>query len=82
MPSSDLLSKGLDSDISATHRRFLKAMEGRLPTMSIETKERYFAVVSALVCKLEADDKSLREILQEMMSEAAGYLLQELGSAS
>jgi hypothetical protein len=81
MHTNDLLSKGLDSDIAAAHRRFLAAMETRLPAMPLETKERYFAILSSLVGKLEMEDKHLREVLQEMMSEAAGYIFQELGAS-
>ena len=78
--SSELLSKGLDSDISAVHRRFMAAMESRLPTMSLETKERYFAVLSALVSKLETQEKNLRQILQEIMSESGAIILQEISA--
>jgi hypothetical protein len=81
MPTNDLLSKGLDSDICTAHRRFLSAMESRLPAMALETKERYFAILSSLVGKLEMEDKHLREVLQEMMAETAGYIFQELGSS-
>ena len=81
MPIDDLLSKGLDSDIRATHRRFLAAMEGRLPAMPVDTKERYFALLSSLVGRLEVEEKPLREILQEVMAEAATYIFQELGSS-
>ena len=80
MPSVDLLSKGLDSDISATHRRFMVAMEQRLPSMSLETKERYFAVLSALVGKLESQEKDLREILSEMVAESAAIIMQEISA--
>jgi hypothetical protein len=81
MPTTELISKGLDRDICATHQRFVTAMEGRLPTMALESKERYFAMLSSLVGKLEIDDKHLRDILQEMMSEAAAFIFQELGSS-
>ena len=64
--------------IIATHRRFVKAMDGRLGSMSAETKERYFAVLSTLVAKLEASEKPMREVMQEMMSEAASVILQEM----
>ena len=67
-----------DRQIVATHRRFVKAMEGRIPAMGLESKERYFAVLSNLVTKLETADKPMREIMQEMMSEAAALILQEL----
>ena len=72
------LQKDLDRQIVATHRRFVKAMDGRLGTMSLESKERYFGVLSTLVAKLETNEKPMREIMQEMMSEAASLILQEL----
>jgi hypothetical protein len=74
------LQKDLDRQIVATHRRFVKAMDGRLGSMSAETKERYFAVLSSLVTKLETNEKPMREIMQEMMGEAANLILQELQS--
>ena len=72
------LQKDLDRQIVATHRRFVKAMDGRLGTMSAETKERYFAVLSTLVQKLETNGKPLRDIMQEMMADALGLILQEM----
>jgi hypothetical protein len=69
------LQKDLERQIIATHRRFVKAMDGRLGSMSLENKERYFAVLSSLVTKLETNGKSLRAIMQEMMSEAAMMIL-------
>jgi hypothetical protein len=74
------LSKGLDNDIAAAHRRFLDAMHQRLPNMSGETKELYFVVLSSLVGKLECEGKSLRDVVREMMAETAAHLLQEIGS--
>jgi len=74
------LQKDLDRQIATTHRRFVKAMEARLPGMSVDTKERYFAVLSSLVEKLETVEKPMREIMQEMMSEAATLILQEMQS--
>jgi hypothetical protein len=56
----------------------VKAMAERLGTMRLDTKERYFAILSVLVTKLEVSDKSMREIMQEMMGEAATVILQEL----
>ncbi len=79
--SSDLLSQGLDGDIAMTHERFVAAMQGRLPAMELETKERYFAVLNSLVGKLEMPEKNLHEILQEMMTEAAAIILQEINRA-
>ncbi len=81
MQTNGPLSKALDGDIAAVHRRFLIAMEQRLPAMSLETKERYFVVLSSLVGKLESDAKTLREVLREMMAEAAAYIFQEIGEA-
>ena len=72
------LQKDLDRQIAATHRRFVKAMDGRVGDMSAGTKERYFAVLSTLVEKLETSEKPMRDILQEMMAEAASVILQEI----
>ncbi len=78
MQQTELLSKGLERDIFAVHERFLVAMETRVPAMSLETKERYFAVLSSLVGKLETRGKDLRQILQEMMAESVAIILQEI----
>ncbi len=72
------LQKDFDRQIAATHRRLVKAMDGRLGAMSVETKERYFAILSTLATKLESSEKPLREIAQEMMTEAASVILQEM----
>jgi hypothetical protein len=74
------IERDLESQLRMTHERFVAAMNARLPAMALEQKERYFAVVSALVTKLETPEKPLREILQEMMAETASYLFQEMGS--
>src|SRR5581483_1939146 len=72
------LQKDLDRQIVATHRRFVKAMDGRLGSMSVETKERYFGVLSNLVEKPETTDKPLRDVMNEMMSDAMSVILQEM----
>jgi hypothetical protein len=66
-------------DIAMTHERLIQAMETRLPGLPPETKERYFAVLSLLVSKLEIPEKTLGEVLREMVAEAASHLLQEMG---
>lgn len=78
MSSADLLSQALDKDIAFAHQRFVAAMEARLPTLEMPSKERYFAILTLLVGKLEADDKSMREVLVEMMAEASRHLMEEL----
>jgi len=50
-------------------------MDGRVAAMSVDTKERYFAVLSTLVGKLEEAEKSLRDVAQEMIAEAASTIL-------
>ena len=50
-------------------------MDARLGSMSVDTKERYFAVLSTLVGKLEEAEKSLRDVAQEMIAEAASTIL-------
>lgn len=71
------IERDLEDQLRMTHERFLTAMNARLPTMPLEQKERYFAVLSALVTKLETD-KPLRDVLQEMMAEFASYMFQEM----
>jgi hypothetical protein len=66
----------LERQIAATHKRFVKAMEERTVTMSDETREAYFAILSKLVAKLETVEKPLKEIMQEMMAEAMAEVLQ------
>ncbi len=72
--------RDLGRQIAATHKRFVKAMDTRLPNMTNEQRERYFGVLSELVAKLEAADKTLRQVMQEMMTEAASLILQEMQS--
>jgi hypothetical protein len=72
-------SEDLDRQIAMTHDRFVEAMAARLPAMPLESKERYFAVLTVLVGKLSDAEKPLRNVLQEMMAEAAGVILQEMG---
>jgi hypothetical protein len=71
----------LESDIRMTHERFCAAMEARLPALDADTVERYFALLSSLVEKLEDPDRELRQILQDMMGEAAGLIMQEMQKA-
>lgn len=77
---SDDLERDLTDQIRMTHERFTLAMNGRLPAMTLEQKERYFAVLSGLVGRLEDAEKTLKAILQEMMAEAAPYLFHEINS--
>jgi len=78
---TDLIGQDLDKQIIATQKRFQKAMKARLARMSLETKERYFAVLSVLVAKLEDPDKPLREVLQDVVIESAPYIAQELSGS-
>ena len=80
MSSADLLSQALDKDIAFAHQRFVAAMEARLPTLEMPSKERYFAMLTLLVGKLEAQEKTMREVLVEMMAEASRHLMEELSA--
>ncbi|MFN8543940.1 MAG: hypothetical protein U0807_07030 [Candidatus Binatia bacterium] len=68
----------LERQIVDTHRRFVKAMNGRLDGMGADTKERYFVLLSELTAKLEDPDKSLRDVMQELLPEAMTLVLQEI----
>ena len=70
----------LDRQLNALHERFAKAMAARLGGMDPDRKERYFAVLSLLVTKLESPTKGLKEIGQEMMTDAMSFVLQEMQS--
>ena len=70
----------LDKQIAALHKRFVKAMEERMGPVSTDTKEAYVAILLKLVAKLEASDKPLKEIFQEMMAEAMSEVLQMIQS--
>jgi hypothetical protein len=73
--ATHLLDKDFDRQIAATHRRLVKAMDARVAAMNVDTKERYFAILSTLVAKLEESEKPLRDIAQEMIAEAASAVL-------
>jgi hypothetical protein len=72
----------LESDIRMTHERFCAAMEARLPALEGDTVERYFGLLSSLVQKLEDSERELGQILQDMMGEAAGLIMQEMQKRS
>jgi hypothetical protein len=71
------ISEDLDGQIAMTHEQLVRAVAARLPTMPLETKERYFVILSTLVTKLANPEKPLRDILGEMMSEAASFIFRE-----
>jgi hypothetical protein len=72
------LNAALDSDILITHDRFMAAMRLRLEEMPFDTKERYFALLSILVAKLEDPGKALQEVLREMVAESATIVMAEM----
>lgn len=78
MTDQELISHDLEQQILAAQKRFQKAMRKRLARMSVASKERYFAVLSSLVAKLEDPNKPLREVLREVVIESAPYIAQEL----
>lgn len=70
----------LEADVRMTQERFCLAMEARLPSIEPDSLERYFAVLSKLVLKLEDPEKSLGQIMNEMMAETASVIMQEMQS--
>ncbi|MBI3249987.1 MAG: hypothetical protein HYZ50_26125 [Deltaproteobacteria bacterium] len=81
MADNALIEHDLNKQILAAQQRFQKAMKARLAYMTLDSKERYFAVLSTLVAKLEDPRKPMREVLQEVVFEAAPYIAQELSSS-
>jgi hypothetical protein len=80
MTSNDAIARDLERQILEAHTRFSRAVEARLPHMNVEQRERYFALLSTLVGKLEQTEKPLREVLQESIGELLPLVLQELSS--
>lgn len=72
--------KGLEADIQMTQERFCVAMETRLGSIEADSLERYFAVLSKLVLKLEDPTKTLGQVMNEMVAESASVLMQEMQS--
>jgi hypothetical protein len=72
------IRRALEEDIQMTHDRFVQAMEARIPKIEPESLERYFAVLSKLVTKLEDESRSLDLVMKEMMAEAASLLMAEM----
>ena len=64
--------------LGPTHARFASLMEARMKDASIEEVERYVAMLTTLVAKLEDEDKILRDVLREMAAEYAAAVLMEL----
>jgi hypothetical protein len=81
MSDPDAIREQLGRDILATQERFNAAMARRLPQMSREERERYFALLSSLVTRLEELGKPLRQVFQETASEVLPILMQELSSS-
>jgi hypothetical protein len=71
------IDEDLERQIGDTHERFVAAMTARVPGMTLEQKERYFAALSALTVRLEDAKKPLREVAQEAMTVIAPILLAE-----
>lgn len=80
MTSDDPISAHLEIQILETHDRFSRAIAARIPHMSREQRERYLALVSTLVVKLEVTDKPLKQVLQECVGELLPIVMQELSS--
>jgi len=68
----------VDKQIATAHRRLVKAMDQRVPPMEAAFKERYFALLSSVVAKLELADKPLKDVVQESMADAMSFVLQEM----
>jgi hypothetical protein len=78
MTDRQAIAKDLDRQILDTQERFSAAMKRRLPKMDLEQKEQYFALLSNLVGKLEKQDKSLKQVLQEVVPEVLPLVMQQL----
>jgi uncharacterized membrane protein YccC len=80
MTQEEEIRDQLGRDIVACHERFVAAMAKRLPQMPLEERERYFALLSPLVGRLEETEKPLRQVFQETAAQVLPILMQELSS--
>ena len=72
------LKRHLLERVDETHERFCELMEERLQAADVELIERYFGLLSKLVDKLDEDEKTLRQVAQEMVAESAAQIIAEL----
>lgn len=80
MDEREKIAADLDRQIGEVHERFVAAMTARLPSMTLEQKERYFAALAAVAGKVEDPARPLREIAQELLFELGPLLLAEIQS--
>ena len=80
MTDKEAIREQLGRDILACQDRFVAAMAKRLPQMGLEERERYFALLSPLVSRLEETGKPLRQVFQETATEVLPILMQELAA--
>ncbi len=74
----DPITEQLGRDIEMVHERLDEAIRKRLPGMSREERERYLALLSPIVAKIEEVDKPLRAVLQEALGELLPVVMQGL----
>lgn len=68
-----------DQEIHELHLRYIDVMEnGRLASISDETKAHYLRILKTLTEKLAVPGKPLSEVVGEMMAEAAPLLFQAM----
>ena len=81
MNDREAIREQLGREILATHERFSAAMAARLPQMDLEQCERYLAMVSMLVTRLEQIEKPLRLVFHETAADVLPTLMQELSGS-
>ncbi len=80
MSDRDAIHDQLGEDILTTHERLTKTIAARLPAMPLEERERYFAVLAALVAKLEEIEKPLRQVYREAVAELLPIFMQRFSA--
>ncbi len=78
MTGTDERKSRLLEEISRMHGHFVSLMDERLREVEVDDLERYFALMSNLVAKLEQRDKPLREAARELVAESASWVMAEL----
>lgn len=78
MSDSVELKEHICQQLIDTHARFSQLMEARMAAAEVDEVERYFALLSNLVSKLEDEGLTLRDIMAEMVAEALPLVMAEL----
>ena len=80
MNDADETKALLLTQVAETQSRFCELMEHRLESVDVASIEKYLGLVGKMVDKLENQEKTLRQVAQEMVAESAAQVMAELAA--